>query len=102
MIRVTTDNSRTQITQITVDNSRPQITVVSSEQIEEGRRHLRKEASEDVVAVAANDLRQFGILVCDNLRQFYKRLPWLIAGQQLVPARFRLQKLSPNLADYHG
>ena len=39
---------------------------VSSEQIEERRRHLRKEASEDVVAVAANDLRQFGILVCDN------------------------------------
>ena len=75
---------------------------VFSEQIEEGRRHLRMEASEDVVAVAANDLRQFGILVCDNLRHFYKRPPWLIAGQQLVPARFRLQKLPPNLADPYG
>ena len=75
---------------------------VSSEQIEERSRHLRKEASEDVMAVAANDLRQFGILLCDNLRHFYKRPSWLIAGQQLVPARFHLQKLPPNLADPHG
>ena len=75
---------------------------VFSEQIEERRRHLRKEASGDVVAVAANDLRQFGILVCDNLRHLYKRPPWLIAGQQLVPARFRLQKLPPNLVNPHG
>ena len=31
----------------------------------------------------------------------YKRPPWLIVGQQLVPARFRLQKLLPNLGDPH-
>ena len=54
------------------------------------------------MAFAANDLRQLGILVCDNLRHLYKRHPWLIAGQQLVPARFRLQKLLPNLGDPHG
>ena len=63
---------------------------------------MRKEASEDVVAVAANDLRQFGILVCDNLRHFYKRPPWLIADQQLVPALFRLQKLPLTLVNPHG
>ena len=60
------------------------------------------EASEDVVAVAANDLHYFGILVCDILRHFYKRPPWLIAGQQLVPALFHIQKLPPTLADPHG
>ena len=75
---------------------------VSSEQIEGRRRRLRKDASGDIVAVAANDLRQFGILVCDDLRHLYKCPLWLIAVQQLVPAGFHLQKLPPNLADPHG
>ena len=53
----------------------------SSEQIEERFRHLRKKASEDVVAVIAADLRHFGIPTCEDLRHFYKCSPWLIAGQ---------------------